>query len=37
MKYCDDLIIDVGMHYGNNTAFYLKKGFRVAAIEANPL
>lgn len=31
-----DLIIDVGMHHGNDTHFYLKKGFRVAAIEANP-
>ncbi len=36
IKYCDDLIVDVGMHRGNDTDFYLKKGFRVAAIEANP-
>ncbi len=36
MKYHDDLIIDVGMHRGSDTDFYLKKGFRVAAIEANP-
>jgi FkbM family methyltransferase len=32
----DDLIIDVGMHVGRDTEFYLAKGFRVAAIEANP-
>lgn len=32
----DDLIIDVGMHDGADTAFYLAKGFRVVAVEANP-
>jgi FkbM family methyltransferase len=32
----DDLIFDVGMHLGEDTAFYLKKGFRVVGIEANP-
>jgi FkbM family methyltransferase len=31
-----DLIIDVGMHLGEDTEFYLRKGFRVVAIEANP-
>jgi FkbM family methyltransferase len=31
-----DLIVDVGMHNGDDTAFYLGKGFRVVAIEANP-
>jgi FkbM family methyltransferase len=30
------LIVDVGMHTGRDTAFYLQKGFRVAAVEANP-
>lgn len=30
------LIVDVGMHLGQDTAFYLKKGFDVVAIEANP-
>ncbi|MFZ5802060.1 MAG: FkbM family methyltransferase [Candidatus Omnitrophota bacterium] len=30
------LIYDVGMHIGQDTVFYLKKGFRVVAIEANP-
>jgi FkbM family methyltransferase len=31
-----DLIYDVGMHNGDDTAFYLHQGFRVIAIEANP-
>jgi len=30
------LIMDVGMHTGNDSEFYLKKGFKVVAIEANP-
>jgi FkbM family methyltransferase len=30
------LIIDVGMHRGFDTEFYLAKGFRVVAIEASP-
>ena len=30
------LIIDVGMHTGKDTEFYLAKGFRVATVEANP-
>lgn len=29
-------IIDLGMHDGVDTEFYLKKGFRVVAVEANP-
>src|SRR4051794_17950578 len=29
-------IFDVGAHKGEDTAFYLLKGFRVIAIEANP-
>jgi FkbM family methyltransferase len=33
----DKLIFDVGMHIGQDTAFYLAKGFNVIAIEANPL
>ena len=32
----NSLIIDVGMHTGRDTDFYLKKGFDVVAIEANP-
>ncbi|MBI5395392.1 MAG: FkbM family methyltransferase [Verrucomicrobia bacterium] len=31
-----DLIYDVGMHNGNDTAFYLHRGYRVVAIEADP-
>jgi FkbM family methyltransferase len=31
-----DLIFDVGMFNGNDTQFYLDKGFRVVAIEADP-
>lgn len=31
-----DLIYDVGMFTGSDTEFYLKKGFRVVAIEAAP-
>ena len=30
-----DLIYDVGMHRGEDTAFYLRKGFRVVAVEAD--
>ena len=32
----DDLVYDVGMHKGEDTEFYLKKGFRVVAFEADP-
>ncbi|HVN40474.1 MAG TPA: FkbM family methyltransferase [Myxococcota bacterium] len=35
MARANDLIFDIGMHTGEDTAFYLKKGFRVVAIEAN--
>jgi FkbM family methyltransferase len=31
-----DLIFDVGMHLGEDAEFYLSKGFRVVAIEADP-
>ncbi len=30
------LIFDVGMHIGQDTEFYLAKGFRVVAVEADP-
>jgi FkbM family methyltransferase len=33
--YQSDLIFDVGMHLGEDTDFYLKKGFRVVGFEAN--
>lgn len=32
----DDLIYDIGMHMGEDTDYYLKKGFRVIGFEANP-
>lgn len=31
-----NLIYDVGLHRGQDTDFYLKKGYRVIAFEANP-
>jgi 16S rRNA A1518/A1519 N6-dimethyltransferase RsmA/KsgA/DIM1 with predicted DNA glycosylase/AP lyase activity len=30
-----DLIYDVGMNNGDDTAYYLRRGFRVVAIEAD--
>jgi FkbM family methyltransferase len=33
----NDLIYDVGLHIGKDSEFYLAKGFRVVAIEANPV
>ena len=30
------LVFDVGFHKGEDSEFYLKKGFRVVAVEANP-
>ncbi|CUH82003.1 FkbM family methyltransferase [Tropicibacter naphthalenivorans] len=30
-----DLILDLGMHEGRDTEYYLAKGFRVVAVEAN--
>jgi FkbM family methyltransferase len=32
-----NLIFDVGFHVGQDTVFYLKKGFWVVAVDANPL
>jgi FkbM family methyltransferase len=32
-----DLIYDVGMNNGDDTAYYLHKGFRVVAVEADPV
>lgn len=31
-----DIIFDVGAHRGEDSAFYLKLGYRVVAVEANP-
>jgi FkbM family methyltransferase len=32
----EDLIYDVGLHRGQDTDYYLRKGFRVVAFEADP-
>lgn len=32
----DDLIYDIGLHKGVDTQYYLGKGFRVVAVEADP-
>lgn len=32
----NNLIFDLGFHYGEDTDFYLAKGFHVVAVEANP-
>ena len=32
----EDLIYDVGLHNGDDTAFYLHRGFQVVAVEADP-
>jgi FkbM family methyltransferase len=32
----ENLIYDIGMHRGEDTDFYLRKGFNVVAFEANP-
>lgn len=31
-----ELIYDIGMHKGEDTKYYLKKGYKVVAVEANP-
>lgn len=31
------LVFDIGMHTGQDTNYYLKEGFKVIAVEANPL
>lgn len=32
-----DLVFDIGMHNGDDTAYYLARGYRVVAVEANPV
>ena len=32
----EDLVFDVGLHKGEDSAYYLRKGFKVVAIDANP-
>ncbi len=36
MANIDNLIYDLGTHNGQDSGFYLKKGFNVVAVEANP-
>ncbi len=31
------LVFDIGIHKGEDTSFYLKKGFKVVAVDANPI
>jgi len=31
-----DLIYDIGLHDGDDTAYYLHKGYRVIAVDADP-
>lgn len=37
MKRDTNLVFDIGLHIGQDTEFYLKKGFKVVAFDANPL
>lgn len=37
MHFNNGLVYDIGFHNGDDTAHYLKKGFRVIAVEANPI
>jgi len=32
----EDLVYDVGLHKGEDSAYYLAKGYCVVAFEANP-
>lgn len=32
-----ELVLDIGMHDGADTAYYLSKGYRVIAVDANPV
>lgn len=32
----DDLVFDIGLHLGEDSEYYLRKGFRVVGFEANP-
>lgn len=36
MSVQEDLIFDLGAHLGEDSAFYLRLGYRVVAVEANP-
>jgi FkbM family methyltransferase len=32
----NELVFDIGMHNGDDTAYYLARGYRVVAVDANP-
>ena len=32
----NDLIFDLGFHNGDDTAYYLERGYRVLGVDANP-
>lgn len=36
LRVVEDLIYDVGLHDGSDTAYYLHRGYRVVAIDADP-
>jgi len=36
MKLINNLIYDIGLHKSEDTSYYLKKGFKVIAFEADP-
>jgi FkbM family methyltransferase len=31
-----DIVFDIGMYDGADTAYYLRSGYRIVAVEANP-
>lgn len=37
MRYGNYPIYDIGFHNGDDTAHYLKEGYDVLAVEANPI
>ena len=37
MRLNDNLIFDIGVNKGEDSEFYLRKGFRVVGVEANPM
>ncbi|MBL7745080.1 MAG: hypothetical protein JNN00_16520 [Chitinophagaceae bacterium] len=37
MKIKENLIFDIGLHTGEDTTCYLKNGYNVLAVEANPV
>jgi FkbM family methyltransferase len=37
MELKDKLVFDIGMHKGEDTAHYIKEGYNVLAVEANPV